>query len=61
MKRHKRDRGGFGKYIPHLTQGAKAEFWEFNAAPTHAHLSPSVPRSHGPELRTTETVRGAAA
>lgn len=46
MKRHKRDTGGFGKYIPHSTQGARAEFSELSTLPppmpTPAHLSPEA-------------------
>lgn len=45
MKRHTRDTGGFGKYIPHPTQGAKAEFSELSVLfPPMPTLCPQQPR-----------------
>lgn len=61
MKRHKRDTGGFGRYIPHPTQGAKAEFSELSTLPppmpTPAHLSPAA-KAQSPGLwRQSEAPR----
>lgn len=60
MKRHKRDTGGFGKYIPHPTQGAKAEFSELSTLPppmpTPAHLSTAA-KAQSSGLRPSEAPR----
>lgn len=60
MKRHKRDTGGFDKYIPHPTRGAKAEFSELSTLPPPMPTQPVWHSSQGPEPRPVETVRGAA-